>query len=68
MGSLDRLIRTIVGVTLLILGPFSEILEITLLAEIVMTMVGIFALLSASMAYCFIYDIAGINTLGKKGD
>lgn len=68
MGNLDRIIRIIVGITLLILGPLTEILEITIIAKIFMSFVGVFALLSAIFSYCVIYDMANINTLGKKHD
>lgn len=68
MGGLDRLIRTAVGITLLSLGPFSEIIKVSMIAEIAMALVGVFALLSAASAYCVIYHIAGTNTLGKEDD
>ena len=62
MSNLDRSLRTIVGMTLLIIGPATNILELSLVLEIVLGIIGIFAILSAVFAYCVLYEFTDIDT------
>ncbi len=66
MGTADRIIRIIVGVGLLVLGPLTEIIQITTTVRIALGAIGLFALISALTSYCLFYDITGANTLGKN--
>ena len=62
MSNHDRSLRTIVGIMLLIIGPATNILELSLVLEIVLGIIGIFAILSAVFAYCVLYEFTDINT------
>jgi hypothetical protein len=71
MGNLDRAVRTIVGVTLLTLGPITGFVTSDHLSRILMGVVGSLALISAFLAYCVLYDVTGFGTTktadGSKG-
>jgi hypothetical protein len=62
MGNLDRTIRIIVGVTLLIIGPVTNIFELTTILVIALGVIGTFAILSAIFAYCVLYEFTDIDT------
>ena len=62
MGSLDRFLRVIAGIILLGLGPFTDILSLPTIFEVVLTVIGIFAILSALFSYCLLYELTGSNT------
>lgn len=68
MGNVDRIIRAIVGAGLIIIGPISNTLHVTLVIQAVLGFIGAFALLSALFSYCIFYDITGSNTLPKPKD
>ena len=65
MGTLDRAIRTVVGLTLLTIGPVTQAITPDKLSNILMGIVGTMALVSAFFAYCILYDVTGFGT-GKK--
>jgi hypothetical protein len=66
MGTLDRNIRILVGITLLTLGPATEILTLTTIPNTLLGIVGTLALLSGLSAYCILYEFTGSNTRNKK--
>jgi len=68
MGAIDRGLRFIVGITLLGVGPVTNMLGLTTVVLIAMGGVGVFALFSALSAYCPLYEFTDSNTLKKKGD
>lgn len=67
MGNLDRAIRTIVGVTLLTLGPVTEFITPDTLSSVLLGIVGTLALVSAFFSYCILYDVTGFGT-DRKSD
>ena len=67
MSNLDRAIRTVVGVTLLTLGPVTEFITPDKLSSILMGVVGSLALISAFFSYCILYDITGFGTDRNPG-
>lgn len=63
MGNLDRTIRIIVGVALLVIGPVSNVFGLTPVLVIALGVIGAFAILSAIFAYCVLYEFIDTNTL-----
>lgn len=62
MSNLDRSIRIIVGIVLLIVGPATNLVKLNMALEIVLAVIGVFAILSAVFAYCLFYEFADIDT------
>ena len=62
MGTVDRAIRIIVGSTLLILGPLTNIFDTDTMSNIILSVLGATAILSGTFAYCVLYEITGFNT------
>ena len=62
MGSLDRGVRIAVGVMLWIIGPATKLVELTPSLEILLAVIGTFAILSAVFAYCLLYEFTDIDT------
>ena len=67
MNTIDRILRTIMGLALIYLGPGSDVLTSDFLSNTLLTVVGLFTLFSAITAHCSIYNIAGFNTYKIKG-
>lgn len=67
MSNLDRGLRSVVGLTLITLGPVTEFITSDSLSGILMGIVGSLALISAFFSYCILYDVTGFGTL-KKSD
>lgn len=63
MSLTDRIIRSTVGITLLLIGPLTSLVETDMVSNILLGTVAALALISAVSAYCFLYDITGFNTL-----
>lgn len=63
MGKADRALRTVVGLTLLFLGPVTEFVTTDELSGMLMGMVGSLALISAFFSYCILYDVTGFDTM-----
>lgn len=66
MGTVDRVVRTLAGVTCLILGPATGFLSTGVLSNAILGMLGLFAIASAMFAYCVLYEIAGFCTLKEQ--
>ena len=66
MGTTDRVMRILVGVTLLVTGPLTDLAATDMLSNVLLSSVATVALLSAAFSYCFLYDIAGFDTCGKQ--
>lgn len=62
MSLADRIVRIFVGVTLLLIGPLTNIVETDTISNTLLGIVGTIAIISAVTAYCFLYDISGFNT------
>ena len=65
MAPLDRAIRTVVGLSLITIGPVTQAITPDKLSNILMGIVGTMALVSAFFAYCILYEVTGFGT-GKK--
>lgn len=65
MGTLDRAIRTAVGLTLITIGPVTQAVTPDKLSNILFGIVGTLALVSAFFAYCILYEVTGFG-IGKK--
>jgi len=63
MSTADRITRVIVGSTLLMLGPLTQIVETDTISNVILGVLGTIAVLSGIFAYCFLYEITGFNTL-----
>lgn len=68
MSTLDRIIRTIMGLALIYFGPVSDALVSDTLSGILMGLVGAFTLFSAITGHCSIYNFAGICTYKTASD
>lgn len=66
MGPTDQVLRTVVGVSLIYLGPVSKILTSDPLSGILLALVGVLAIGSAATGYCPLYHIAGFCTYRPK--
>ncbi len=62
MNHVDRSIRIIVGTSLLLIGPLTDIIGTDTISNIILGVLGATAVLSGVFAYCFLYDITGFNT------
>ena len=62
MGTMDRVMRIVVGTTLLAIGPLTGLVTTDLLSKVLLGSMGTVALLSAVFSYCFLYDITGFDT------
>jgi hypothetical protein len=63
MSTGDRLVRTLVGSTLLVLGPLTNVLVLDTLSSTLLGVLGTTAILSALFSYCFLYEVTGFCTL-----
>lgn len=66
MGSVDRAIRMLIGVSLLYLGPISNMLTSDYLSGVLLAIVGVIAISSAASGYCLLYQIAGFCTYSPR--
>ena len=66
MGTADRIARTLVGASLLTIGPMTDLVPTDLMSNIIVSGVASLALLSAACAYCFLYEVTGFDTCGKQ--
>ena len=65
-GTADRVIRIILGFTLIYTGAIQMVLS-SVLAYIVV-LVGLILLITGTTGFCGLYTVIGINTLKKKID
>lgn len=61
-GTLDRVIRSIVGITALVLGSF----VLTGAIKVVAIVIGLVALATGLLGFCGLYALLGINTCSVK--
>ena len=62
MGTADRLIRLMVGITLFIIGPVFDPFELATALKITLGTIGVFAILSSVFAYCLLYEFTNSDT------
>ena len=65
MNTLDRSVRILVGSSLLLIGPLTNVIETDTMSNIILGTLGSIAILSGIFSYCFLYEITGFNTLRK---
>lgn len=68
MNKFDRGLRSVIGLSLLILGPITEFITPDKLSGVLMGIAGSLALFSAFFAYCMLYDVTGFNTLKNENE
>ena len=66
MGTSDRIMRILVGSTLLIIGPFSDLVKTDTFSNVILSSMAAVAITSAVFSYCALYDATGFDTSGKK--
>jgi len=66
MGAMDRTARTLVGITLLVTGPLTDLVTTDMLSNVILGSMGTVALLSAVFSYCFLYEVTGFDTCSKQ--
>jgi len=66
MGTSDRILRLLVGSTLLIIGPFSDLVKTDTFSNVILSCMATVAIASAVFSYCALYDATGFDTSGKK--
>jgi uncharacterized membrane protein HdeD (DUF308 family) len=64
-GTIDRVIRVILGVILIGLGIYFQSAW-GMVAMIALIVVGLIALITGLIGYCGLYTVCKINTLNKK--
>ena len=68
MGPVDQVIRAVVGVSLIYLGPVSKMLTSDFMSGMLLALVGALALISAATGYCPLYHVSGFCTSTPKDD
>lgn len=66
MGTIDRSIRFIVGGTLLLVGPLTELIPTDTFSNVLLSGMAVVAILSAALSYCVLYDLTGFDTCARK--
>lgn len=61
-GSIDRIVRIIIGIALLVIGY----LFLVGTAQIITFVIGAVALLTGIVGFCGLYDLFGISTCSVK--
>lgn len=62
MGINDQVFRTLMGLCLIYLGPFSDILTSDTLSAALLAGIGIMIIISSFIGWCPLYHVAGFNT------
>ena len=66
MGPVDQILRIVMGVGLIYIGPISKMLTADFMSGILLALVGTLAIISAVSGYCPLYHIAGFCTYKPK--
>lgn len=66
MGPVDQILRAAMGIGLIYIGPFSNILTSDFMSGILLALVGALTIISAASGYCPLYHIAGFCTYKPK--
>lgn len=66
MSLYDQVFRSVLGITLIYFGPFSDVITSDTLSESLLSGVGIFIIASSLIGWCPLYHIAGFNTYERK--
>ena len=68
MGLYDQIFRTLMGLGLIYIGPFSDVLTSDTLSSVLLTVVGVMIIISSFIGWCPVYHMAGFNTNKSKND
>ena len=68
MSLLDQIFRTTMGLALIYIGPFSNILTSDTLSAVLLSLVGVLIIISSLIGWCPFYHMAGFNTYNKNKD
>ncbi|MFW2373661.1 MAG: DUF2892 domain-containing protein [Gammaproteobacteria bacterium] len=68
MCLLDQVFRVLMGLVLIYLGPFSDIVTSDTLSSIILSTVGIVIIISSLIGWCPFYYAAGFDTYNKNRD
>ena len=66
MGFVDQVFRTIMGLVLIYIGPFSEVLTSDFISGLLLASVGVMVIVSSLIGFCPLYHVAGFNTYKPK--
>ena len=66
MNRLDQAIRTVIGLALIYFGFVDPSFIGDRLYAVILGLFGVLNLMSAVVAFCPVYALAGISSLGKK--
>ena len=62
MNNVDRAFRILVGIALIVIGPVTNMVEVQKVLEVLLGVIGTFALLSGIFAYCILYEFTKSDT------
>lgn len=62
MSGVDRWVRSAMGIALIYLGPFSDLLTSDPMSGALLAALGVLTLAAGVLAYCPLYQIAGFCT------
>ena len=66
MSTADRVLRTVIGLGFMVLGPVTTYLTNDSLSNVILGTLGVFAIASSAFSYCLLYEIAGFCTLKEQ--
>ena len=66
MGTVDRGLRVLAGVSLLTVGPLTNLVPTDTFSNVILSCMAAVALTSALISYCVLYEFTGFDTLVKK--
>lgn len=62
MGLIDQVFRTCMGLSLIYIGPFSDVITSDAMSAILLSVVGVMIIVSSLIGWCPVYHMAGFNT------
>jgi len=65
-GTVDRVIRVILGFILIYIGAIQ--MDLSGALAFIVVLIGLILLISGIIGYCGLYTVIGINTLKKKAE
>lgn len=68
MSLIDMVFRTLMGISLIYFGPFSDLITNDTLSSVLLSTVGIVIIISSLIGWCPFYHFAGISTYRKIND
>ena len=66
MGVIDRVLRTLAGSTLLVIGPLTDLVPTDTFSNVILSCMAAVALSSAALSYCVLYKVTGFDTMTKN--